>query len=152
MTNSSNTVRLHRIVRAPAERIYRAFLEPDALAKWLPPHGFSGTVHSMDAKVGGGYRMSFKNFGSGSSHSFGATYTELTPYSRISYTSKFEAPGPPGEMPTTVTLRDVLSGTEMEIVQRGIPDAIPTEFCYAGWQESLMQLALLVEPEIPDGA
>jgi uncharacterized protein YndB with AHSA1/START domain len=152
MSDSSNTVRLHRVVRAPQERVYKAFLDPDAMVKWLPPHGFTGKVHHMEAKVGGGYRMSFTNFNTGKSHSFGGRYTELTPHERICYTDKFDDPGLPGEMQVTISLRKVLCGTELTIVQEGIPPAIPVEFCYAGWQESLTLLAQLVEPEIPDGA
>lgn len=148
----SNSVRLHRVLRAPPERIYRAFLDPQAVAKWLPPHGFTATVHEMDARVGGGFRMSFTSFGSGSSHSFGGTYTELSPHERICYSDRFDDPNLPGEMQVSVTLRAVACGTELDIVQEGIPEAIPLEFCYLGWQESLTQLAQLVEPEIPDGA
>ena len=151
MSNSSNTVRLHRVLRAPADRVYRAFLDPDAMAKWLPPHGFTGKVHSMDARVGGGYRMSFTNFGAGKSHAFGGKYTELVPHERIRYTDQFEDPNLPGEMQVTITLRKVACGTELSIVQEGLPPAIPVEFCYLGWQESLTLLAHLVEPEIPDG-
>ena len=151
MTQSTNTVRLHRVLRAPAEQIYRAFLDPDALARWLPPYGFLGKVESLDARVGGGHRMSFTNFRSGNSHSFGGTYVELTPHERIRYTDKFDDPNLPGELQVTVTLRNVLCGTELSIVQEGIPAAIPAEMCYLGWQESLVQLAQLVEPEIPDG-
>jgi uncharacterized protein YndB with AHSA1/START domain len=146
------TVTLHRVVRAPAERIYRAFLDPDAMAKWLPPHGFTGKVHEMDAKVGGGYRMSFTNFGTGSSHSFGGTYLELVPNEKLRYNDRFDNPGLPGVMEVTVTLKPVLCGTELQVVQQGIPDAIPVEFCYLGWQESLALLAQLVEPNIPDNA
>ncbi len=152
MSESTGTVRLHRVLRAPAERVYRAFLDPEAMVKWLPPHGFVGKIHEMDARVGGGYKMSFKNFGTGSSHSFGAKYTELTPNERIRHTDKFDDPNLPGEMQVTITLRKVLCGTELNIVQEGIPAAIPTEFCYVGWQESLTLLAQVVEPEIPDGA
>jgi uncharacterized protein YndB with AHSA1/START domain len=151
MPASTNTVRLHRVLPAPAERVYRAFLDPDAMAKWLPPHGFTGRVHNIDARVGGGYRMSFTNFGSGKSHFFGGTYVELTPHERIRYTDKFEDPNLPGEMQVAITLRQVLCGTELGIVQEGIPAAIPVEMCYLGWQESLNQLAHMVEPEIPDG-
>lgn len=151
MSTSTNTVRFHRVLRAPAERVYRAFLDPDAKAKWMPPHGFTGNVHEMDARVGGRYRMSFTNFGTGKSHSFGGTYVELTPHERIRYTDKFDDPNLPGEMNVTVTLRQVSCGTELEIVQEGIPAVIPTEMCYLGWQESLTMLAQLVEPEIPDG-
>ena len=151
MSDATNTVCLHRVLRAPAERVYRAFLDPDAMAKWLPPHGFTGKVDSMDARVGGGYRMSFTNFGTGKSHAFGGRFTELAPYERIRYTDRFEDPGLPGEMQVTVSLRAVSCGTEVDIVQEGIPAAIPLEFCYLGWQESLRLLAHLVEPEIPDG-
>jgi len=147
---STGTVRLHRVLRAPAERIYRAFLDPDAMAKWLPPFGFVGKVHEMDARVGGGYRMSFTNMGTGSSHSFGGTYLELVPGELIRHTDKFDDPAMPGEMIVTVKLRKVACGTELDIVQEGIPAQIPTEFCYLGWQESLLLLAQLVEPEIPD--
>jgi uncharacterized protein YndB with AHSA1/START domain len=150
--SSSNTVRLHRVLRAPAERVYRAFLDPDAMAKWLPPHGFTGKVHQIDARVGGSYRMSFTNFSTGKSHSFGGTYTELTPNERLRYTDRFDDPNLPGEMNVTITLRKVLCGTELQIVQEGIPAVIPAEMCYLGWQESLTMLAHLVEPEIPDGA
>ena len=151
MGNSTNTVRFHRVLRAPAERIYRAFLDPDAKCKWLPPHGFVGKIHHMDARVGGGYRMSFTNFGTGSSHSFAGQYVELKPGELIRYTDKFDDPNLPGEMQVTGKLRTVACGTELDIVQEGIPAAIPTEFCYLGWQESLALLAQLVEPEIPDG-
>jgi uncharacterized protein YndB with AHSA1/START domain len=151
MSNSTNTVRLHRVLCAPAERVYRAFLDPDAMAKWLPPHGFVGKVHHMDARVGGGYRMSFTNFGTGKSHSFGGTYVALTPHEQMKYTDKFEDPNLPGEMQVTITLRKVACGTQLEIVQEGLPSAIPVEFCYLGWQESLSLLAHLVEPQIPDG-
>ena len=150
MSDSANTVRLHRVLRAPAERVYKAFLDPDAMAKWLPPHGFVGKVHEIDARVGGRYRMSFTNYGTGKSHSFGGTYVELTPHERIRYTDKFDDPNLPGEMHVTISLRPVACGTELSIVQEGIPAAIPTEFCYLGWQESLDGLALLVNPEIPD--
>lgn len=146
---SANSVQLHRVLRAPPERIYRAFLDPDAMAKWLPPNGFTGKVHQMDAKVGGGYKMSFTNFSSGNSHSFGGRYVELKPHERIRYTNQFDNPGLPGEMTTTVTLRKVLVGTELNVVQEGIPSAIPAEACYLGWQESLTLLAKLVEAEIP---
>jgi len=150
--SSSNTVRLHRVLRAPAERVYRAFLDPEAMAKWLPPHGFTGKVHQMDARVGGGYRMSFTNFSTGKSHSFGGTYTELTPNERLRYTDRFDDPNLPDEMSVSITLRKVICGTELQIVQEGIPAVIPAEMCYLGWQESLTALAQLVEPEIPDGA
>lgn len=152
MSDDTGTVRLHRVLRAPPERVYRAFLDPDAMCKWTPPHGFTGKIHHSDVRVGGGYRMSFTNFGTGRSHSFGGTYVELTPHERIRYTDRFDDPGLPGEMQVTITLRPVLCGTEIRIVQEGIPTAIPVEFCYAGWQESLTLLAQLVEPEIPDGA
>lgn len=145
------TVRLHRVLRAPAERVYRAFLDADAKARWLPPYGFLGKVHENDVRVGGSYRMSFTNFGTGSSHSFGGTYTELVPNERIGYSDRFDDPNLPGEMRVSVTLKPVACGTELHVVQEGIPAAIPTEFCYLGWQESLEQLARLVEPEIPDG-
>jgi uncharacterized protein YndB with AHSA1/START domain len=150
MSNAANTVTLHRVLKASPERVYRAFLDPDAMVKWLPPAGFTGKVHEMDLRVGGGYRMSFTNFGTGKSHAFGGSYTELTPHSLIRYTDKFEDPSMPGEMPVTVTLRRVACGTDIAIVQENIPAAIPVEFCYLGWQESLAQLAQLVEPEIPD--
>ena len=144
-----STVRLHRVLRAPPERVYRAFLDADAMAKWLPPHGFTGKVSRMEAKVGGGYKMSFTNFGTGQSHSFGGTYVELKPHERIRYTDRFDDPNMPGEMSVTVTLRKVATGTDLSIVQEGIPAAIPVEFCYLGWQESLALLAMLVEPTIP---
>lgn len=149
MSTTTGTVRLHRVLTAPPERIYRAFLDADAMAKWLPPHGFTGHVHSMDARVGGGYRMSFTNFSSGNSHSFGGTFVELVPNERIRHTDKFDDPNLPGEMQTTIVLRKVMVGTEIEIVQEGIPAVIPTEACYLGWQESLTLLAQLVQPEIP---
>lgn len=152
MSGNTSTVRLHRVLRAPPERVYRAFLDPDAMVKWLPPHGYTGKVHHMDARVGGSHRMSFSNFGTGTSHSFGGTYVELTPHERIRYTDRFDDPNLPGEMQVTITLRPVLTGTELSIVQEGIPAAIPVEFCYLGWQESLTLLAQLVEPAIPDGA
>ncbi len=145
------TVTFHRVLKAPPDRVYRAFLDPDAMAKWLPPHGFVGKVQEMDAKVGGGYRMSFTNFGTGSSHAFGGRYIELTPNECIRYTDRFDDPNLPGEMQVTIRLSAVLCGTEIHIEQQGIPDAIPVEFCYLGWQESLALLALLVEPNIPDG-
>ena len=150
MSEHTNTVRLHRVVRAPAERLYRAFIDPDAMAKWLPPHGFTGKVHALDARVGGGYRMSFTNFSTGQSHAFGGRYVELTPHERIRYTDRFDDPSMPGEMQVSVALRKVDCGTELEIVQEGIPALIPVESCYLGWQESLTQLAQLVEPEIPE--
>lgn len=151
MSDAANTVRLHRVLRAPAERIYRAFLDPDAMCRWLPPYGFLGKIESMDARVGGGFRMSFTNFGSGKSHSFSGTYLELTPHERLRYTDRFDDPNLPGEMQVTVNLRPVVCGTELTVVQEGIPAVIPAEMCYLGWQESLLQLAQLVEPEIPDG-
>jgi uncharacterized protein YndB with AHSA1/START domain len=144
-----STVRFHRVLRAPPERIYRAFLDADAMAKWLPPHGFTGKVHHLEAKVGGTYKMSFTNFSSGSSHSFGGKFLELVPNERIRHTDKFDDPNLAGEMQTTISLKKVLVGTEMNIVQEGIPDAIPAEACHLGWQESLTLLAQLVEPEIP---
>ena len=144
------TVRLHRVLRAPAERIYRAFLDADAMAKWLPPHGFTGKVHSIDARVGGSYRMSFTNFSTGSSHSFGGRYLELVKGERIRHTDEFDDPHLPGTMTTTIVLKPVSVGTEVAITQEGIPDAIPTEACYLGWQESLTLLAQLVEAAIPD--
>src|SRR5438270_3279690 len=146
----NNTVRLHRVLRTRPEKIYRAFLDADAMAKWLPPNGFTGKVHQMDAKVGGGYKMSFTNFTTGKSHSFGGKYLELLPNERIRYTDKFDDPNLSGEMQTTITLRKVSCGTDLNIVQEGVPSAIPAEACYLGWQESLAQLAKLVEPEIPD--
>jgi uncharacterized protein YndB with AHSA1/START domain len=148
----TGTVRLHRVLRAPPERIYRAFLDADAMCKWLPPNGFTGKVHQMDAKVGGAYRMSFTNLSSGHSHSFGGTYLELVPHERLRYTAKFDDPNLPGEMQTTITLKKVLCGTEFTAVQEGIPEVIPTEMCYLGWQESLVLLAQLVEAEIPGQA
>jgi uncharacterized protein YndB with AHSA1/START domain len=151
MSNLTNTVRLHRVFRSTSERVYRAFLDPDAMAKWIPPHGFTGKVHNMDASVGGGYQMSFTNFGTGKSHSFGGKYIELKPFERIRYTDQFDDPNMPGEMQVTISLRSVACGTELTIVQEGVPSVIPLEFCYLGWQESLSLLAHLVEPEIPDG-
>ncbi|MBX3437306.1 MAG: SRPBCC family protein [Planctomycetaceae bacterium] len=152
MSTPANTVTLHRVLRAAPERVYRAFIDPDAMVKWLPPYGFTGKVHEMDARVGGGYRMSFTNFGTGSSHSFGGTYVELTPHERIRYTDRFDDPNLPGDMQVTISLKPVACGTELNVVQEGIPAVIPVEFCYLGWQESLQMLAHLVEPEIPDGA
>jgi uncharacterized protein YndB with AHSA1/START domain len=149
MSQPAGTVRLHRVLKAPPERIYRAFLEPEAMVKWLPPHGFTGKVHSMDARIGGGYKMSFTNFNTGHAHSFGGTYNELVPGEKLRYSDKFDDPNLPGEMSVTVTLRKVICGTELSIVQEGIPAAIPVEMCYLGWQESLNQLAAIVEPEIP---
>jgi uncharacterized protein YndB with AHSA1/START domain len=146
----TNTIRLHRVLRATPDRVYRAFLDPDAMTKWLPPNGFTGKVHEMDARVGGIHRMSFTNFTTGKSHSFGGTYVELTPNERIRYTDKFDDPNLPGEMQVTVTLKKVSCGTELDIMQEGVPEIIPAEMCYLGWQESLVLLAKLVEPEIPD--
>jgi uncharacterized protein YndB with AHSA1/START domain len=146
------TVRLHRVLKAPPQRVYKAFLDPAAMCKWLPPHGFTGTVHSLDARVGGGCRMSFTNFSTGKSHSFSNRYIELKPNELIRYVDQFDDPNLPGEMQVTVALKAVACGTDLSIVQDGIPDAIPTEFCYLGWQESLNLLAHVVEPDIPDGA
>lgn len=146
---STNTVKLHRVLRATPERVYRAFLDADAMAKWLPPYGFTGKVRHMDARVGGTYKMSFTNFSTGHGHSFGGEYLELLPNKRIRHTDKFDDPNLPGEMQTTISIRQVSCGTELNIVQEGIPEAIPPEACYLGWQESLAQLAKLVEPEIP---
>lgn len=151
MSDPTGTVRLQRVLRAPPERVYRAFLDPDAQVKWSPPHGFTARMLHSDVRVGGGYRMQFTNFGTGTTHSFGGTYTELTPHTRIRYTDAFDDPGLPGRMQVEVDVRAVACGTELTIVQSGIPAAIPVEFCYLGWQESLEQLARLVEPEIPDG-
>ena len=144
-----NTIRLHRVLRAPPERVYRAFLDPGAMCKWLPPHGFTGTVHQMDARVGGTYRMSFTNFGTGASHAFGGKFIELTPNERLRYTDSFEDPNLPGEILTTVVLKKVSVGTELDVTQEGVPDVIPPEACYLGWQESLTLLAQLAEAEIP---
>ena len=146
----TNTVRFHRVLRATPEKIYRAFVDADAMAKWLPPNGFTGKVHHMDAKVGGTYKMSFTNFTTGRSHSFGGKYLELVPHERIRHTDKFDDPNLPGEMRTTITLKKVSCGTELNIVQEGLPDVIPPEACCLGWQESLTLLAQLVEAEIPD--
>src|SRR5690349_22893526 len=148
--NTENTVRFHRVLRAKPERVYRAFLDADAMAKWLPPNGFTGKVHQLDAKVGGTYKMSFTNFTTGASHSFGGTYFDLTANERLRYTDKFDDPNLPGEMQTTITLKQVFCGTELNITQEGIPPVIPVEACYLGWQESLELLAKLVEAEIPD--
>lgn len=148
--SSTNSIRLHRVLRAPPERIYRAFLDAGAMAKWLPPNGFTGKVHHLDAKAGGTYKMSFTNFTTGKSHTFGGEYLELKPHERIRYTNKFEDPNLPGEMQTTVTLKQVFCGAELNIAQEGIPAAIPVEACYLGWQESLALLAKLVEAEIPE--
>lgn len=144
-----NTVRLHRVLRAPPERVYRAFLDAEAKAKWLPPNGFTGKVHHLDARVGGSYRMSFTNFATGQSHGFGGTYAELVPYERIRYTDQFDDPGLPGEIMVTITLKSVSCGTELHVVQEGLPDIIPLEHCYLGWQESLVLLGKLVEAGIP---
>jgi uncharacterized protein YndB with AHSA1/START domain len=145
----TGTVRLHRVLRAPAERVYRAFLDAEAMAKWLPPGGFTCTVHHMDAKVGGTFRMSFTNFTTGTGHAFGGEYLELVPHERIRYTDRFDDPNLPGEMQVTVALKAVSCGTEIDIVQEGVPAVMPLEMCYLGWQESLAQLAALVEPDIP---
>jgi uncharacterized protein YndB with AHSA1/START domain len=147
---STNHVKLHRVLRSKPERIYRAFLNADAMAKWLPPNGFTGRVHHLEAKVGGTYKMSFTNFTTGNGHSFGGTYVELVPNERIRYTNKFDDANLPGEMQTTITLKPVFCGTELNITQEGIPAMIPAEVCYLGWQESLTLLAKLVEAEIPD--
>ena len=148
-TAPTGTVTLHRVFRAPPDRLYRAFLDPDAMAKWLPPHGFTGRVLNLDARVGGRYRMQFTNFSNGQSHAFGGTYLELVPSERIVHTDSFDDPNLPGEMRTTITFKPVLVGTEVTAVQEGIPAVIPTEMCYLGWQESLQLLALLIEAEIP---
>jgi uncharacterized protein YndB with AHSA1/START domain len=151
MTKSNtNTIRLHRVLQAPPERVYRAFLDANAMGKWLPPNGFTGQVHHLDAKVGGTYRMSFTNFTTEKSHSFGGEYLELTPNELIRHTDRFDDPNLPGEMLTTITLKQVSVGTELNIVQEGVPAVIPAEACYLGWQESLTLLAKLVEAEIPD--
>ena len=147
---ATGTVQLHRVLRAPPERVYRAFLEADAVAKWLPPFGFTCQVHQLDARVGGTHHMSFRNFSTGHGHSFGGEYLELVPNEKLRYTDRFDDPHLPGTLEVTVTLRPVLCGTELSIVQAGIPDAIPVAMCYLGWQESLAQLAQLVEPTIPD--
>ena len=143
------TVRFHRVLRAPPERVYKAFIDPDAMAKWLPPNGFTGKVHSMDARVGGKFRMSFTNLNSGSGHSFGGEYLEMIPAQKLRYTDVFDDPNLPGKMMVTVNFRKVSCGTEVNIVQEGIPDVIPTEMCYLGWQESLVLLGKLIEAEIP---
>jgi len=147
---ASNTIKLHRVLKTTPEKIYRAFLDADATAKWLPPYGFTCKVHHMEAKVGGSYRMSFANFSTGHGHSFGGKYLELVPNERICHTDAFDDPNLPGEMKTTITLRQVSCGTELNIVQESVPEMIPAEACYLGWQESLTQLAQLVEPNIPD--
>jgi len=149
---ATGTVKLHRVLTAKPERVYKAFLDADAMNKWLPPYGFTGKVHELDARVGGGYRMSFTNFSTGSSHSFGGIYKELVPNEKLVYTDRFDDPNLAGMMVTTVQIRAVMVGTELSIEQAGIPEQIPVEMCYLGWQESLVQLARLVEPEIPDGA
>ena len=145
----TSTVRLHRVLRTKAEKVYRAFLDADAMAKWIPPYGFTCKVHYMDARVGGTFKMSFQNFSTGHAHSFGGAYLELVPGESIRYTDKFDDPNLPGEMQVTVSLKQVSCGTEIAVVQEGIPEVIPVEMCYLGWQESLAQLATLVEPEIP---
>lgn len=147
---ATNSIQLHRVLRSSPEKIYRAFLDADAMAKWLPPHGFTGKVHHLDARIGGTYKMSFTNFSTGHGHTFGGEYLELVPNQRIRHTDKFDDPNLPGEMVTTVSLRPVSCGTEVSITQEGIPEMIPTEACYLGWQESLILLAQLVEPNIPD--
>lgn len=146
---SDRTVRLHRVLRAPPQRVYRAFLEPGALAKWLPPYGFTCTVHHLEARVGGTFRMSFHNFSGGGGHSFGGEYLELVPDQRLRYTDRFDDPNLPGTLEVTVSLQPVSCGTELSVTQTGIPEVIPLEMCYLGWQESLLQLATLVEPDIP---
>lgn len=149
---AANTVRLHRVLCAKAERVYRAFLDADAMAKWLPPNGFTGKVHHMDAKVGGSYQMSFTNFSTGTAHSFGGKFIELVPHQRLRYSNRFDDPNLPGEMMTTIEIKPVSVGVELNVTQEGIPAVIPIEGCYLGWQESLKLLAQLVEAEIPDGA
>jgi uncharacterized protein YndB with AHSA1/START domain len=145
----TNTIRLHRVLRAVPEKVYRAFLDADAMAKWLPPYGFTCKVHQLDPRVGGRHKMSFTNYSTGHGHSFGGEYLELVPHERLRYTDKFDDPNLPGELLVTVTLKKVSVGTELNIVQEGVPDVIPAEACYLGWQESLLQLANLVEPDIP---
>ena len=147
---SNNTVKLHRVFATKPERVYRAFIDVDAMAKWLPPNGFTGKVHEIDARVGGSYKMSFTNFSTGNSHSFGGEFVEMVPNEKLVYTDKFDDPNLPGEMRTTIEIKQVSVGTEVNIMQEGIPDAIPLEACYLGWQESLALLKMLVEPEIPD--
>ena len=147
---AGNTIRLHRVLHAPPERVYRAFTNAEALAKWLPPHGFTCKVHELDARVGGKYRMSFTNLGTGHSHSFGGVFLELVPGERVVHTDRFDDPNLPGEMRTTIALKKVSVGTELNVTQEGVPEMIPPEACYLGWQESLQLLKLLVEPEIPD--
>ena len=150
MPTPTHTIRLHRVVRSTPEKVYRAFLDAEAMSKWLPPHGFTNKVHHLDAKVGGTFKMSFTNFTTGHSHSFSGEYLELVPYERLRYTDKFDDPNLPGVITVTVTLKKVLCGTELSIEQAGVPAVIPAEMCYLGWQESLTQLAMLVEPEIPN--
>ena len=150
MSTQTNTIRLHRVLRSTPEKVYRAFLDADAMSKWLPPYGFTCKVHHFEGKVGGTFKMSFTNFGTGSSHSFGGTYLELVPHERIRYTDKFDDPNLPGEITVTVTLKKVSCGTDVRIVQEGVPAVIPEEACYFGWHESLRQLCELVEPEIPN--
>lgn len=150
MSENTGTVRLHRVLRAPAERVYKAFTDKEALERWLPPYGFTGRIHEIDVRVGGGYKMSFTNFSTGSSHSFSVTYTELVPNERIRHTDRFDSEFLPGEMLVSIDLVPVICGTDLKIVQEGIPSAIPVEMCYLGWQESLEMLARLVEPDIPD--
>lgn len=145
-----NTVTFHRVLKAPPERVYRAFIDPDAMTKWLPPNGFTGKVHQADARVGGSYKMSFTNFGTGASHAFGGKYLEMVPHERLCYSDQFDDPNLPGEMRTTITFKRVFCGTELHVVQEGIPDVVPPEACCLGWQESLALLAKLVEAEIPD--
>jgi uncharacterized protein YndB with AHSA1/START domain len=147
---NTHTISLHRVLRTTPERLYRAFLDPDAMVKWMPPNGFTGKIHEMDARVGGGYRMSFTNFSTGTSHSFGGTYLELIPHERLCYSDAFDDPHLPGKMKVTITLREVSVGTELHLQQEGVPEVIPAEACYLGWQESLLLLAKLVEAEIPD--
>jgi len=152
MSDEKGTVHLHRVIKAPPERVYKAFLDPGALERWLPPYGFTGKIQEMDARIGGGYKMSFTNFGTGSSHSFSVRYTELVPGQRIRHTDTFDDPNLPGEMLVSIDFKAVACGTELDIVQEGIPASIPVEFCYLGWQESLKMLARVVEPYIPDNA
>ncbi|MCO5144016.1 MAG: SRPBCC family protein [Oligoflexia bacterium] len=150
--SAGNTIKIHRVITAPPSRVYKAFTDPDALVKWMAPHGFTAKVHSMDFKVGGGYKMSFSNFNTGSSHSFGGTYVEIVPNEKIRYTDQFDDPNMPGQMQVSIRLKKVINGTELEIIQENVPAAIPPEFCYVGWQESIQLLTLLVTPEIPDAA
>lgn len=150
MTETTHTIRLHRVLCAPVERVFKAFSDPDAYCRWIPPNGFTGKIYEMDFRIGGGYRMSFTNFGTGKSHTFGGKYIEIVPNELIHHTDQFDDPNLPGEMNVTVTFRPVLCGTELNVVQAGVPAVIPAEMCYLGWQESLLALARLVEPEIPD--